>query len=293
MEIFQKNRTLFVKAPAKLNLFLEVLGERGDGYHELETVMQTVTLYDELTLELASSGVRLVTDSPDVPHTRENLAVRAAELLLEHARRRLGATIRLEKRIPVGAGMGGGSSDAAAALMGLNRLWQLDLQRETLHELASRLGSDVPFFLYGGTALCRGRGDQIAQISGVTPFTYVVVWPRLKVSTKEVYEKLPPDLTKDLRQTKLLLRELIKGPQAGVFPHFFNRLESVTVQLHDSLTLLARRMTESGLAGVTMTGSGSAFFGASGSRKEADESMETLNRIGVGDVFVVESTHTS
>jgi 4-diphosphocytidyl-2-C-methyl-D-erythritol kinase len=186
--------------------------------------------------------------------------------------------------------MGGGSSDAAAALVGLNRLWDLDLNRETLHELAARLGSDVPFFLYGGTALCRGRGDRIAQISGVKPLTYVVVWPRLNVSTKEVYEKLPPDLTKDLRQTKLLLREITKAG-SGVFPHFFNRLESVTVKLHASLTLLARRMTESGLAGVTMTGSGSAFFGVSGSRKEAEESLAKLSALGVGDIFVVESTY--
>jgi len=290
MEIFQKDRALFVKAPAKLNLFLEVLGLRGDGYHELETVMQTVTLYDELTLELASSGIRLVTESPDVPQTRENLAVRAAELLLEHTHRRLSATIRLEKHIPAGAGLGGGSSDAAAALRGLNRLWDLDLKRETLHDLASRLGSDVPFFLYGGTALCRGRGDQIAQIGGVSPFTYVVVWPRLRVSTKEVYEKLSPDLTKDFRDTKLFLRELTKDAEAGVFPHFFNRLESVTVKLHESLALLGRRMTESGLAGVTMTGSGSAFFGVARSRKEADLSMQNLNHIGVGDIFVVEST---
>jgi 4-diphosphocytidyl-2-C-methyl-D-erythritol kinase len=290
MEIFQKHRTLFVKAPAKLNLFLEVLGLRGDGYHELETVMQTVTLYDELTLERAPSGIRLVAESPDVPQTRENLVVKAAELLSEHAGRRLGASIRLEKHIPVGAGMGGGSSDAAAALLGLNTLWGLDLKRETLHELASRLGSDVPFFLCGGTALCRGRGEQIAQIAGVKPFTYVVVWPRLRVSTKEVYEKLPPDLTKDVRDTKLFLRELIKGAESGVFPRFFNRLESVTVRLHESLTLLGRRMTESGLERVTMTGSGSAFFGLARSRKEAGESMQNLNHIGVGEIFVVEST---
>jgi 4-diphosphocytidyl-2-C-methyl-D-erythritol kinase len=290
MEIFQEHRTLFVKAPAKLNLYLEVLGLRDDGYHELETIMQTVSLYDELALELTSSGIRLVTSSPDVPNDHTNLVVRAAELLSQHAHRQLGATLRLEKRIPVGAGMGGGSSDAAAALVGLNRLWDLDLNRETLHELAARLGSDVPFFLYGGTALCRGRGDRIAQISGVKPLTYVVVWPRLNVSTKEVYEKLPPDLTKDLRQTKLLLREITKAG-SGVFPHFFNRLESVTVKLHASLTLLARRMTESGLAGVTMTGSGSAFFGVSGSRKEAEESLAKLSALGVGDIFVVESTY--
>jgi 4-diphosphocytidyl-2-C-methyl-D-erythritol kinase len=290
MEIFQQHRTLFVKAPAKLNLYLEVLGLRPDGYHELETVMQTVSLYDELALELASSGIRLVTSSPDVPQDRTNLAVRAAELLCHYAHRELGATIRLEKRIPVGAGMGGGSSDAAAALVGLNRLWNLDLKHETLHELAARLGSDVPFFLCGGTALCRGRGDRITRISGVKPLTYVVVWPRLNVSTKEVYGKLPPDLTKDLRQTKLLLREITKEG-SGVFPHFFNRLESVTVKLHESLALLARRMTESGLAGVTMTGSGSAFFGVSGSRKEADESLAKLSAMGVGEIFVVESTH--
>jgi len=288
MQIFEKGAKLIVKAPAKLNLFLEVLGRRADGYHEIETVMQTVSLYDVLTLERSEGDVRLLTESPDIPHDRENLVVKAAELLREHAGEPLGAVIHLEKHIPVGAGLGGGSSDAVAALVGLNRLWELALPREVLHDLAARLGSDTPFFLTGGTALCRGRGERVAQLMEVRSLTYVVVYPGLTVSTKEVYEKLPADLTKDGRDTKLFLGEITSGAESVTYPHLFNRLECITLALHQSLKDLRQQMTESGLERVTMTGSGSAFFGIATGRKEAQSSAERLRRTRVGEVFVVE-----
>ncbi len=290
MEILQDNEKLIIRAPAKLNLFLEVVGKRPDGYHDIESVKQTISLYDELTLEPAQSEIRLVTDSADVPTGSENLAVGAAELLRKRTGCRRGATIRLEKNIPVSAGLGGGSSDGAAALAGLNRLWELKFPAEALHDLAAQLGSDVPFFLYGGTALCRGRGERVTPLTNIPPMTYVVVCPPLTVSTRDIYEKLsPPDLTNDSRDIKLFLDQLIKGGKSGTLPRFFNRLTGVTVERHQSLKLLARQMTESGLAGVTMTGSGSAFFGIATSRKEASDSVEKLTRMDVGRMFIVES----
>ena len=327
MEISQDNEKLITRAPAKLNLFLEVLRKRPDGYHDIETVMQTISLYDELTLEAAESEIRLVTDSAEIPRDSENLVVKAAELLSNHTGRALGATLHLHKNIPVSAGLGGGSSDAAAALVGLNRLWALELGRDVLHDLAAELGSDVPFFLYGGTAVCRGRGERVTPLADVPPMTYVVVCPPLTVSTREVYENLPPPhlthsaaskplppergprrrsgstlsnkprplgrgvegLTNDLRDIKLFLEQLIKEGKSGTPPQCFNRLAGVTLERHESLRLLARRMTESGLAGVTMTGSGSAFFGIATSRKEASDSAEKLTRMDVGRIFVAES----
>lgn len=289
MEIIPRGIEVVVRAPAKLNLCLEVLGRRSDGYHELETVMQTISIYDELTFENAEGPTRLVTESPDVPHGADNLVVRAAEALCEHAGRTRGALIRLQKGIPVGAGLGGGSSDCAAALVALNRLWALDLPREALHALASRLGSDIAFFLHGGTALCRGRGEKVSPLENVPPLTYVVVCPALSVSTKEVYENFGLSLTTDSFNTKLLLEDLSKCGSSGTFPNFFNRLEAVTVELHKPLKLLARQMTDSGLERVTMTGSGSAFFGVTRGRKEARESIEKLKRLTVGKVFLAES----
>ena len=290
MEFTREDARLIVRTPAKLNLFLEVLSRRYDGYHEIETVMQTVSIFDELTFERREAGIEFLTRSADVPPDGTNLVVQAAEALREHTGKRLGAKITLVKEIPVGAGLGGGSSDAAAALVGLNRLWELDLPTGTLHEIAQRLGSDVPFFLYGGTALCRGRGELVTPLSGARTREYVVVVPALKVSTREVYEKLPPDLTKDSGRNRLHLAGITNGGRAEFARACFNRLESVTVSVHEPLKPLRQQMCESGLEAVTMTGSGSAFFGIAASGKEAGASVEKLTRMGVGRVFAARST---
>src|SRR3954469_7342886 len=151
-----------VLAPAKLNLFLEVLGRRPDGYHEVETLMVAVDLFDRLTFRESPSGeITLRCDDPGLPTGSENLAVRAAERLRDESGRRLGAHIDLHKSIPAGAGLAGGSSDAAAALAGLDRLWDLKTRPDRLATLASGLGSDVPFFLKAGAAICRGRGERV------------------------------------------------------------------------------------------------------------------------------------
>ncbi|HUW55160.1 MAG TPA: 4-(cytidine 5'-diphospho)-2-C-methyl-D-erythritol kinase [Planctomycetota bacterium] len=290
MKISRTGPNIRIQAPAKLNLFLEVLRKRPDGYHDIESVLQTISIYDELTLEPHGSEIRLVTDSADIPTGGDNLVVKAAELLRTHTGSASGATIRLEKRIPVSAGLGGGSSDAAATLVGLDRLWELKLPLEVLHDLAARLGSDVPFFLYGGTAICRGRGERVTPLEGVPAMTYVLVCPALKVSTKDIYENLPPrDLTRDSREIKLFSELLINRAQPGAVPPFFNRLASVTLKRHEPLKHLAQRMTDCGLAAVTMTGSGSAFFGIATSRKEATDIAQRLTRMNVGEVFIAQS----
>jgi 4-diphosphocytidyl-2-C-methyl-D-erythritol kinase len=288
MEIVERDASVSIRAPAKLNLFLEVLGKRPDGYHELATIMQAITIYDDLAFERAPAEITLVTDSPDVPHDRTNLVVRSAELLRERAGIRAGATIRLTKRIAVGSGMGGGSSDAAATLLGLNRLWKAGLSRDDLHPLAAQIGSDVAFFLYGGTAYCRGRGEIIEPLSGVRRFTYVVVCPGLAVSTKEVYENYRPGLTSVPEDYRLFKEEVTIGGVATL-PHFFNRLEAVTTQLHPSLKDVSERMTRAGLDGVTMTGSGSAFFGMASGRKEAGDIVQRLIQLGIGTAVMAES----
>jgi len=291
MQITRTGAKLVVKAPAKLNLFLEVLGRRDDGYHDIESVFQTVSLFDEITLEPADAEIRFSTDSDDVPCDGTNLVVQTAELLRKHAGRQLGAVIELTKNIPVGAGMGGGSSDAAAALVALNQLWKLDLPREELHKIAEQIGSDVPFFLYGGTAVCRGRGERVEPIANVRALNTLVVYPGIEVSTRRVYENLPVTLTRDVCDIRLFLTKLIKQQGCQDPPQFFNRLEAVTVGLYESLNLLRRKMKESGLRNVIMTGSGSAFFGIIPDEKEVRRIAEELTQEDVGEVFIVRSIH--
>jgi len=291
MNITSEGPGLTVRTPAKLNLFLEVLGKRDDGFHELESVFQTVSLYDELTLERAEKDITIMTDTFEVPDDDTNLAVRAALAMREHTGCGLGAAMTLAKKIPVAAGMGGGSSDAAAALVGLNQLWELDLPRETLHAIAAEIGSDVPFFLYGGTAVCRGRGEKIEPIDDVPPRTYVVVYPGIHVSTREVYENLPANLTKVSADIRLFLSLLLNKPAGDDALPLFNRLESVTIDRYEPLAGLRQRMKESGLTNVIMTGSGSAFFGTVSDDKEARSIAEELTEGDVGQVFIVESTH--
>ncbi len=183
--------TVTVKAHAKINLGLRVLNKRPDGYHEVDTVLQALDLYDVLTLEpRASGGISLTSPGLDIP-ADENLAYRAARLLAERVGLPRGVRIALEKRIPVGAGLGGGSSDAAAVLQGLNALFELGLDREGLLALASELGSDVPFFLVGGRCRARGRGERLAPVpvpAAERGATYALLVPPFSLGAREVYE---------------------------------------------------------------------------------------------------------
>lgn len=291
MRVSHHDKSVIIEAPAKLNLFLEVTGRRADGYHDLLTIMQTVSIYDSLKFESSTDGITFTTDSTDIPSGGDNLVVKAAIMLQEHANCRQGASIHLTKRIPVGAGMGGGSSDAAAALVGLSLVWDLKLTDEEMHGLASRLGSDVAFFLHAGTAVCRGRGEQVTPLDDVPETTYVVVYPNVKVSTKEVYENLVlSDLTNPQKGNRLFIDDLEQTGGRGGLPDPFNRLESVTLKLHEPLAAVGAQMRRCGLETVMMTGSGSAFFGIANGRKEAGIIADKLMDMGVGKVFVARNT---
>jgi 4-diphosphocytidyl-2-C-methyl-D-erythritol kinase len=189
-------RVLQVKAPAKLNLHLEVLGRRPDGFHEVRTVMQAVSLCDLLTFALREDGgIALRCSGADLPVDERNLVVRAALMLKERHRVARGAAISLTKRIPVGGGLGGGSADAAVALLALSRLWGVEAAAEDVRDMAARLGSDVPFFLSGGTALCEGRGERVLPLACGRPMHYVLVMPPFSLSTARVYAAAETGLT--------------------------------------------------------------------------------------------------
>jgi len=264
---------------AKINLGLEVLYRRDDGYHEIRTIFQTVDLWDVLSFE-ATAGERLSfsCDDPALPTGEDNLVVRAAEALARRTGRRQGVAIHLEKKIPVGAGLGGGSSDAAATLLALNELWSAGLPLSALHDLARRLGADVPFFLYGGTALGIGRGDEVFPLAREVRLPIVLVLPDAPLSTASVYRSLV--LTK--RESTLKLQYFPSSVWDGEDSLFSisNDLESAAVRLLPSIDGFKQSLRELGACATAMSGSGSTVFGLFLSSATAESAALTLTARG-------------
>src|SRR5215813_7463231 len=181
---------------AKINWTLEILGKRPDGYHEVRTLLQTVSVADELTFELAGRGITVHCDNPEVPCDETNLAYRAAKLLGDFTGADLGVRIRIIKNLPVAAGLGGGSGNAAVTLLALQRLWDVQVEPRDLFGLASKIGADAPFFLIGGTCLGVGRGDEVYPLADIDEEFLLLVNPGIAVAARDAYADLPPELTK-------------------------------------------------------------------------------------------------
>ncbi len=280
---------IMVRCPAKLNLFLEVLGKRADGYHDLDTVMQAVDLCDELRIAPAEGEeLSLECSEPSLPTDGRNLVVRAALALRERVGRRLGARLALAKRIPMQAGLGGGSSDAAGALVGLNQAWRLGLSTEELRQVAAGVGSDVAFFLHGGTAHCTGRGEVVEPLAAPAVFHYVLVCPPAGVATRDAYGRLRA-LTYRRASANILLDSVRAGSVESTGRWLFNRLEEAAFDLLPELRALKERLAQAGpFAGVAMTGSGSGLFGLC-RPDDWERSAEACAALGIGQVFAVRS----
>ena len=251
-----------LRCPAKLNLFLEVLGRRPDGYHELSTVMVPVSLYDTLTLAEARRFT-LEVEGPPLPGTN---TVEKAWRAVARRRKIPGVRARLVKGVPAGSGMGGGSSDAAAMIEGLDRLFDLGLDR---HEVAAEVGSDVNFFLERGPALCTGRGEKVAPIASGPELHAVVLWPGFSLSTAAVYTRVREFLTRTPRTVIDFLNSFVREGPGGLEAVLFNRLESAAFALHPELAALRDRLADLLPNGARMTGSGSALYGLCASGAEA------------------------
>ncbi len=259
------DRALALPAPAKINLFLHVLGRRADGYHDLQTVLCLIDLADWVDIERRDDGqLRRTGDVIGAPD--DDLALRAARALKQQTGTRHGADIAITKRIPAGAGLGGGSSDAATTLVALNRLWNTGLDRTQLAELGLALGADVPFFVHGANAFAEGRGERLSPITPV-PAYYSVVWPQVHVSTKEIFEDA--GLTRNTKATKMADFSAVAGaivPASagertnGVSAALFgvNDLEPVARRRHPVIDQVLAHLSRFGAA--RMTGSGSAVF---------------------------------
>jgi 4-diphosphocytidyl-2-C-methyl-D-erythritol kinase len=276
-----ETRRARVRALAKVNLDLRVLGKRPDGYHELRTVFQTVSLAD--TLELAfTPGKRTEIELADSANIPDNLVARAAHLVLEAMRRAGRLEMRLAKRIPMGAGLGGGSSDAAAVLLALPVLAGGVLDFATLAEIAAQLGSDVNFFLFGGAAAGIGRGTELFPLPD-TPQRYgVLVAPGVHVSTAEAYRALSPRLTLELQQNKISCFQSLLwfGGQGSAA----NDFEPVVFSRHRQLAGLKRKLIRAGADPAMMTGSGSALFGFYASRADAAAALGSFPGV---DAFAI------
>jgi 4-diphosphocytidyl-2-C-methyl-D-erythritol kinase len=276
-----------IRAPAKINLFLRVLGRRRDGYHLLDTLMVPVSLYDDIEIrrlpaksqESANSRITIACDDPAVPPGEENLAYRAAQLLLERVDRRTSVHINIRKRIPLGAGLGGGSTDAAATLLALNRLFKLNLSAARLESLALRLGADVPFFIRARPARAYGIGERLRPVRGLEHFWLVILYPGFPVATGSVYKKLSKKLTKPTPGNSIptFLKRFDRLGDLLV-----NDLESVTLESYPKIRTLKEKLLREGAAGGLMSGSGSSVFGVFGSKGLAQRAFDHLrNEEGV------------
>jgi len=273
----QAQLTMF--SPAKINLYLRILGRRADGYHDLETVMLPLDFGDQITLQLAEKNVTLECDDPRLPTDDTNLALRAAKLLATKCRVEQGVRILLQKRTPLAAGLGGGSSNAAAVLKGLSQLWQVDAPPDVLGELAARIGSDINFFLAGGAALCRGRGEQVEPIACKLSAAILLVNPGFGISTKWAYEswaKAAAGLTAKPPEVSLLLRALAENDLLGVSRCLFNSLEAPSIKKFPVLRLLKDAMRAGGATGALMSGSGATVFGLLAGAKAAEDSAKQI-----------------
>ena len=294
------NRGFTVLAPAKLNLFLRIVARRSDGFHEIESVMATINIYDTLTFEsLPSESVELnVVDAfprssvdalrSEAPAGPTNLVVRAAMLLKEHASCDRGVRISLVKRIPSSAGLGGGSSDCAATLGALNRLWGLGVSQQKLVELAACLGSDVPFFL-GKTpvALCTGRGEFIEPVRVSTGLHFVVAKPASGLSTPAVYRACQPDRTD--QSANLFLKAMSGGEISRMARRLHNGLQAPAETLSSDVRRLRSLFEQESVVGHQMSGSGSSYFGVCRSRRHAMRIASRLRSAGIPWVQVARS----
>jgi 4-diphosphocytidyl-2-C-methyl-D-erythritol kinase len=280
-----------VPAFAKINLGLRVHGRRPDGYHEISTIFQTVTLHDTLTFEATIDGnLGLVCSDSSIPADASNLVLRAASALRERFGVSQGVRVELLKVIPAGGGLGGGSADAAVALAALATLWEIETNAGELTEIGARLGADVPFFLYGGTALGTGTGVDIRPLEDAPKMHLVIVSPGVHVSTAEAYGALgAPALTKVEPLANLSVSRTEADFPYSLCDVWSNDFEAVVVRLYPEISRAREALSGAGASRVMLSGSGSSVFGVFESKGEAERARETLKAGSGWKVFACET----
>ena len=281
----EKNLSLTLKAPAKINLFLKVLKRRSDGYHEIESLMQKISLFDILHLSRQEESITLACPGSKVPEDRENLVFKAARLFFSTTGITTGVKIVLEKNIPVAAGLGGGSSDAAAALLGLNRLLGSGLDLQCLKEIGLKLGADIPFFIQGySSAVATGIGQYLKEVQPIQDYRILLVNPGFAVSTRWVYENFP--LTSSVNPY-ILARGRKMAWDPGLFEELGNDLEAVTINRYPEIGNIKKELKKAGAAAALMSGSGPTVFGLFAGVEKAQHAFEQFAKKYGDNVFLV------
>lgn len=279
-----------LKAYAKINLGLDVLRKREDGYHEVRMIMQTIRLFDRLTMtKIRKNNIYLQTNLCFLPTDERNLVYRAVKMMKEEFDIQEGVRIELDKKIPVCAGMAGGSTDAAAALVGMNRLFQLKLSEKQLMEYGVRLGADVPYCIMRGTALSEGIGEKLSRVSPIPDCHILIAKPNINVSTKFVYENLNLPALKTHPDIDLLLEALEKGDLYTLASNLGNVLETVTIDRYPVIEQIKKSMMAKGAIGALMSGSGPTVFGIFDSEKKMRDAYREVRKIQpVRQVYMTE-----
>ncbi|MDO4941824.1 MAG: 4-(cytidine 5'-diphospho)-2-C-methyl-D-erythritol kinase [Lachnospiraceae bacterium] len=283
-------RELQLRAYGKINLGLDVVRKREDGYHELRMIMQTVGLYDELKMKIIPEDeIRLTVNLSFLPTNENNLIYKAIAMLKEEFGIKQGIEAKLEKRIPVAAGMAGGSSNAAAALVGMNRLFQLGLSKKKLMDYGVRLGADVPYCIMRGTALSEGIGEILTPLPPMPDCYILLAKPGISVSTKYVYQNLKVNEIKDHPDIDGVVDSLKQGDLKGICDRLGNVLETVTIKEHPMIEEIKQFMIEQGAAGALMSGSGPTIFGIFEDKGVAKKALENMHRFEyIKQAYVVE-----
>jgi len=280
-----------IKANAKINLVLDVVGKRKDGYHDIETIFSEISLFDNLILKKTKKGIKInIAQEVNIPQEK-NLCYKAAQLFFKETRIKQGVEIFLEKNIPVGAGLGGGSSDAAATLKGLNSLFNNPLSNDNLKKIALKIGMDVPFFIDGGCAVASGRGEKLKNIKLKKTFWLVIIKPNFSISTKEAYELIDKNLilTKNSSYAKIMTKALGSG-LLEITESLYNIFERVvSIQYPGFPSKLKEKFKDAGADGVLMSGSGSAVYGIFRVRRSAYQAFEKLKRIPKVKVYLAKT----
>ncbi|MDD4568619.1 MAG: 4-(cytidine 5'-diphospho)-2-C-methyl-D-erythritol kinase [Tepidanaerobacteraceae bacterium] len=277
-----------IEARGKINLTLDVLFKRPDDYHEVEMIMQNIALKDIISLELVSKrNIRIKTDCSELPCDKSNLAYQAAELMMNEFQLDAGICITLNKNIPLAAGLAGGSADAAAVIVGINELFDLKRPQEELMTLGKRIGADVPFCIFGKTALARGIGERITPLTPLSGFGVLLIKPPCFVSTKQVYSRLNIKNIKNRPDTKSMVEHIRRQNIGDIASKLCNVLEEVTFKLYPELVNIKNSLIQKGALGSLMSGSGPTVFGLFESALDARKAAGAITENGYR-IFITE-----
>ena len=270
-------RTIELPSPAKINLFLDVIGKRKDGYHDVITVFEKIDLCDKIQIAESNEGIKISSNVHELATNEDNLVYRACSLLKKTYGISKGVKIHIEKRIPIAAGLGGGSSNAATVLKGLNRLWNINIIESKLSDLGKKIGADVPFFIFNHPfALGSGRGDEINPIESDLEMWHVIMSPPARVLTKEIYENSNLNLTGARPDVKIIVRAIEKKDFGEIKKHLYNALEPIVTKKVTDISRAKDFVKDKGFDAIKVTGSGPTIFVLTIKRKEAEELKKKL-----------------